>query len=175
MRPIFFSVILASVSLTGFCGGKDTKPNVEVKLRNGNEVSGEVISQSDTEVVLETSNGTLRIPILTISPESMKKNFEVSSNEAKQATIVNLEAKIKALERENQELRKELAKAKGSVSPQPPIEQTQPPKSLKEGVTSQLTYSISSSGKRHNSRCRFFDKAKSCEANAGTACKICGG
>jgi hypothetical protein len=36
-------------------------------------------------------------------------------------------------------------------------------------------YSISSTGKRHNSGCRFYNPAKPCGSGDGVACKICGG
>ena len=36
-------------------------------------------------------------------------------------------------------------------------------------------FSLSGSGIRHNSRCRYFNAAKSCQAGEGKACKLCGG
>jgi S1-C subfamily serine protease len=36
-------------------------------------------------------------------------------------------------------------------------------------------WSLSSSGTRHNSQCRFYDAAKSCTATDGKPCKTCGG
>jgi hypothetical protein len=36
-------------------------------------------------------------------------------------------------------------------------------------------WSLSSSGTRHNSQCRFYDAAKSCTAADGKPCKTCGG
>jgi hypothetical protein len=35
--------------------------------------------------------------------------------------------------------------------------------------------SLSSSGIRHNSGCRYFNPAKLCQPGEGTPCKICGG
>jgi hypothetical protein len=36
-------------------------------------------------------------------------------------------------------------------------------------------YSISSTGKRHNSGCRYYNPSKPCGSGDGAACKICGG
>ena len=38
-------------------------------------------------------------------------------------------------------------------------------------------YWLSTSGKRHNGKCRYFKKTKgvSCEEKDGVACKVCGG
>ena len=43
--------------------------------------------------------------------------------------------------------------------------------------SSKLSYTISSTGKRHNSNCRYFHSAKSrpCGPTSGVACKVCGG
>lgn len=36
-------------------------------------------------------------------------------------------------------------------------------------------WSLSSSGTRHNSKCRFYNAASPCQAGEGKACKVCGG
>ena len=36
-------------------------------------------------------------------------------------------------------------------------------------------YSISSTGKRHNAGCRYYNPSKPCSSGDGVACKICGG
>ncbi len=36
-------------------------------------------------------------------------------------------------------------------------------------------YSISSTGKRHNAGCRYYNPSKPCGSGDGTPCKICGG
>jgi len=36
-------------------------------------------------------------------------------------------------------------------------------------------YSISSTRKRHNSGCRYYNPSKPCGSGEGVACKICGG
>lgn len=36
-------------------------------------------------------------------------------------------------------------------------------------------WTISSTGKRHNSGCRYYGKGSACGPTAGVACKICGG
>ena len=36
-------------------------------------------------------------------------------------------------------------------------------------------YSMSSTGKRHNAGCRYYNPSKPCGSGDGVACKICGG
>jgi hypothetical protein len=38
-----------------------------------------------------------------------------------------------------------------------------------------LKYTISSTGKRHNSTCRYYGKGRPAGPNEGIPCKICGG
>ena len=39
-----------------------------------------------------------------------------------------------------------------------------------------LTYRLSKTGKRHNSKCRYYySKGRSCSKDEGVACKVCGG
>jgi S1-C subfamily serine protease len=57
------------------------------------------------------------------------------------------------------------------------IQETKPPIAGPSGTaTSAATgWSLSKSGTRHNSKCRYFNAANACQATDGTACKTCGG
>jgi len=57
--------------------------------------------------------------------------------------------------------------------PAPKITPTATGMPLPAGAAAQ--FSLSSSGLRHNNRCRYFNAAKLCPSNEGTPCKICGG
>lgn len=60
--------------------------------------------------------------------------------------------------------------AGGTTAPQ--TAGTQPPADGKPAVTG---WSLSSSGTRHNSNCRFYNAANACQAADGKPCKVCGG
>jgi hypothetical protein len=63
--------------------------------------------------------------------------------------------------------------------PEEPREQTQAEKDLAAiealGSNDKLSYTISSTGKRHNSTCRYYGKGRPAGPNEGIPCKICGG
>lgn len=84
------------------------------------------------------------------------------------------------LRRENQALRRLLAN-EGSqqvpitaVTPSPASSPINPAVSPASSPAQGTSWTISSTGKRHNNRCRYFG-GKSCGQNEGVACKVCGG
>lgn len=82
--------------------------------------------------------------------------------------VQRLKKENEILKKENQELRKLLATGGSpSVSPSAPAVKT------KAEATSKWT--ISSTGKRHNSSCRYYGTGRSGGPTDGVACKICGG
>ena len=93
------------------------------------------------------------------------------------AKIAELEATVESLRRDNAALREQLAQSQASSR--------NPSTSPASGVTGQpatskpaqsgLSYSKSSTGKRHNSNCRYYGSGSPCGPNDGIACKICGG
>jgi len=91
------------------------------------------------------------------------------------------------LRKENQQLRRLLAeKVEGNVAT-PPATPATPATNSISGVQTNQTYSetegqlthwfTTSSGKRHNSRCRYFKttEGRPCGPDEGKACKLCGG
>ena len=58
-------------------------------------------------------------------------------------------------------------------SPAPARPTSTVPSSLERSTES--GYSRSSTGKRHNSGCRYYDASKPCGPGDGVPCKICGG
>ena len=101
--------------------------------------------------------------------------------------IERLKKENELLRKENQDLRRLLGggsaaptspsvpqKTNPAGSPPPnsaPKSATQPPLVAPQSVK----WSLSSTGKRHNSSCRFFNAANPSAQNDGVACKICGG
>ena len=107
-----------------------------------------------------------------------------ATSEAFQAQLQNrvleLEGLIERLRIENTALRKKiLQQGADKVQPLTGARTAAPSGASSEtasGEAATVQYRISSSGKRHNSRCRYYDsKGRQGSASEGVACKICGG
>jgi hypothetical protein len=87
-------------------------------------------------------------------------------------SVAKLKQQIEQLKQENQQLREALAG--NEVSPTPTRTASQTTASQDQQLTHWLTIS---SGKRHNSTCRWYhnSRGRPCRADEGTPCKICGG
>jgi hypothetical protein len=181
-------VVLASCSfgVLGVAQSLDPpdKGTVEAKLVDGSTVKGVVTARSASEVSIRTEFGTLRIPAAKLTAESKKRLLAAPVSSADQeAAIAKLEARIAALEAENQDLRKRLVAAsqaapRTSVTPSSGLTPSTPSSVRRITPTTEgggLSYTISSTGKRHNSRCRYYGGGSPCGPNQGVACKICGG
>ena len=179
--------VFCSLTILGLAQSPDRTAEgiVEAKLLDGSSVKGVVMARSANEITLQTEIGTLRIPTTKLTAETKKRLLPLPTSTGDQeATIAKMEARIAALEAENQDLRKRLVAAtqaapRNGISPSTGITPTTPPSvrrvaPVDNGVGG-LTYSISSTGKRHNSRCRYFTSGTQCGPNQGVACKICGG
>ena len=84
-----------------------------------------------------------------------------------------------ALRKENQKLRRELVRQKVG---EPVIDMTSAVKKIdkeepQEKIIDDGGWWLSSQGKRHNSKCRYYKtgKGRSCGSGEGTPCKKCGG
>jgi hypothetical protein len=145
-----------------------------LKLNDGSVIKGEIspASPTATEVVVTTEFGVIRVPVDKISPESRKAAGVGQPLSAAQyeARISQLEAKVRDLEAENANLRRATTAAP-TARPQQFL--TQPTQGADS--SSGLSYSRSSTGKRHNSRCRYYTPGSPCGPSDGVPCKICGG
>ena len=146
-----------------------------IKLVSGDTMTGKVAGIKDDFVNLITDYGVVKIPVAKISEES-RKQLKVAP-ETETTTLRNrvteLEALVATLREENANFRK--SGAGGKPPAKSPSKETA--KTLATpGETTVLTYKLSSSGKRHNSRCRYFKSAgEACSAADGEPCKVCGG
>ena len=151
---------------------------VSLGLKDGSVLKGEVTSVSPLEVVVSTEFGIIRVPIQKLSEEAKKLigAGNPPSPVQYEARIAQLEARIKSLEGENAQLRKQ-----GATSPQSAVPRSSArpaslaPEPAPQPSAAGTSHSISSTGKRHNSGCRYFSSGKPCGASDGVACKICGG
>ena len=133
-------------------------------------IKGRVLSQSDDDVTVESSLGLLTIKKKDLTPES-RASLELpgTDNVAElRRRLFEQETVIEALRAENQALRAMLSQA--------PLT---PHQAVSSGAVAQQPggYWYSSTGKRHNSSCRYFGvgNGRPCSQQEGIACKICGG
>jgi len=146
-----------------------------VKLVSGEVMSGVVGAVKDGSLSLITEYGPVRIPIEKISPESKTMlgiSEEGASPPALVARVRELEELVVRLREENATLRR----AAGSTPAiQPAVSRVTPSPSATPSESG-MSYRISSTGKRHNSRCRYYSSnGRAGTANEGVACKVCGG
>lgn len=147
-----------------------------IKLVSGEMMTGTVGSVRDGSLSLTTEYGAVRIPVEKLSPETKTKlgiGVEVDA-ESLRVRIRELEDLVTRLREENATLRRGASPA---VQPEisggtAGVRSTPSAAATPEGGG----YKISSTGKRHNSRCRYFNSAgRAGSANEGVACKVCGG
>lgn len=153
----------------------DIPDSITIKLTSGETMTGKVGGIKEGSVSLVTDYGVVRIPVEKISEESRKKlNVQPESEDSKlKARVTELEALVATLREENAILRKKGATGTpGTPAAKPETAKTS---TADAGVTA-VTYQLSSSGKRHNSRCRYFKSSgEPCGPHDGEPCKVCGG
>lgn len=150
---------------------------VKLALVGGDSITGTVSGVKDGEVSVITDYGVIRVPVTKLTDDSRKMlGISADANVAQlEKRITELEALVERLRAENAQLRSQPAPAPSAILPL-----------TGGGGTSKVTpsqpaqaggYWISSTGKRHNARCRFFgtSKGRSGSATDGVACKVCGG
>ena len=155
--------------------GADTP--VEISLLDGSRIKGRVMSTTASEVTVMSDIGLLRIALDKLSPESRESIAQAAKpdTEALLRHIAELEAKITQLQQENESLRKQALAAPATTARPAGAQSLTPSGPAAPGASTSLQYSISSSGKRHNSGCRYFGSGKVCTPSEGVPCKICGG
>jgi hypothetical protein len=153
------------------------RESVKLALVGGDTITGMVSGVADGNVNVITDYGVIRVPVERLTDESRKKlGIKVDANVVQlQKRISELEGLVERLRAENAQLRRQPAPAPTTIQPL-----------TGGGKTNQVTptppveaggYWISSTGKRHNARCRFYatSKGRKGAASEGQACKVCGG
>jgi hypothetical protein len=177
LLPLLLATVLAA-----FCPLVAQQPDdakrepVKIGLVGGDSITGTVSGVKDGHVSVITDYGVIRVPVERLTDDSRKKlGITLDANVVQlQKRIAELEALVERLRAENAQLRRQPAPAPATVQP------------LTGGGTNKVTpsqpaqaggYWISSTGKRHNARCRFYgtSKGRSGSATEGVACKVCGG
>lgn len=147
---------------------------VTLKLVTGESMTGTMGDVRDGSVSLITDYGPVRVPVEKLSAET-KTKLGISDKvdvESLRKRVRELEDLVVRLREENANLR-QAAAARPVASESPATgASTRPSTPSSDG----LTYRMSSTGKRHNSRCRYYSsKGRDCGPSDGVACKICGG
>lgn len=150
---------------------------VKLSLVGGDSITGTVSGVKDGNVSVITDYGVIRVPVAKLTDESRKRlGISADANVAQlEKRIAELEALVERLRAENAQLRRQPAPTPAQIQPL-----------TGGGGTNKVTpnqpaqaggYWISSTGKRHNARCRFYgtSKGRSGSATDGVACKVCGG
>lgn len=151
----------------------------ELLLNDGSKIKGRVMSVSATEVTVMADFGVLRIELAKLTPETRTKLTEANKpdTDALLRRITELEARVSQLQQENEQLRRQVAT---NTTPAPtyrptPGVQSLTPSGGSSPATAGRQVSISSTGKRHNSGCRYYAGGRPCGPTDGIACKLCGG
>lgn len=172
MKSILLIIALLLCVLPAF--GADSP--IDLNLLDGSHIKGKVMSSNGTDLTVMSEFGVLRIALEKLTPESLQKVTQAVQPDTTSLLkrIAELEARVSQLQQENEALRRQAL-----TTPSPTV-RTSGISSLPTGTTvkpaaSGLQYTISSTGKRHNSHCRFFGTGRSCGPTDGVACKICGG
>jgi hypothetical protein len=168
MKYIKFQIMLLCLLATANICFSQTGA-AELNLTDGSKLRGRVISTSATEITLLSDFGLVRVPISKLTPES-QAGLSVATKpdvESLLRRIGELEARVAQLQQENDSLRRSPA----TQQPQGASVRSNTPQNSVEGTK----YTVSSTGKRHNSRCRYFGSGRPAGPNDGVPCKICGG
>ncbi len=134
------------------------------------------MSSNFSEVTVMSDLGVFRIPLEKLAPES-KKAITAGSKpdvDALLKRIAELEGKVSQLQQENETLRRQ-ALGSPAQSYRPSNASSFAPSATSPQPTVSGSYSLSTTGKRHNSGCRYFSSGRSCGSTDGIACKLCGG
>lgn len=164
-------LFVTSLSLQTF--GADP---TELSLLNGSKIKGRIMTATASEVTMMSDFGVLRLPLDKLTVESRAKVGEGAKPDAEAMArrIAELEAKVAQLQTENEALRAQSAAAPASTYRPNGMNSFSSGGTSPTGAMTQ-NHSISSTGKRHNSGCRYFGSGRACGPTDGIACKICGG
>jgi len=148
----------------------------ELSLLDGSKIKGRIMTATASEVTVMSDFGVLRLPLDKLTAESRAKVGEEAKpdTDAIARRIAELEAKVTQLQAENEALRAQRVATPAPTYRPSGANSLSSGGSTSTGAASQ-SHSLSSTGKRHNSNCRYFGTGRACSPSEGIACKICGG
>ena len=154
---------------------------ISLELSGGSVIKGDLISWNGQHSILKADFGAMTLRRDQLSQATIQRLELLSGDPQKLlARISELEATVESLRKDNAALRQQLQAATAAQSPQSGAgigRVAMPVNSFTSSVSAPtgLSYTISSTGKRHNSRCRYYGSGRPCGPTDGIPCKICGG
>jgi len=155
---------------------------VTLELKSGSTIKGELLKWDGEQATIKTDFGEFTLAKSQLSDQALSE-LAASTGDASalKAKITELQAMVESLRRDNAALRDQLA---GAVTrpAAPPVVPSIP--SGAAGFAAPVSaapagggYWISSTGKRHNANCRYYQTSKGRPGSPGegVACKVCGG
>ncbi|RBP41461.1 hypothetical protein DES53_107293 [Roseimicrobium gellanilyticum] len=177
MKAFVLPVFLLLLAIA--CLSAESTPT-ELSLNDGSRIKGRVMSVTASEVTVMADFGVLRIDLAKLTPESRAKLAEANKpdTEALLRRVAELEARVSQLQQENEQLRRQVVSVRStppSYRPSTSGVQSLTTSGGGSTATAGRAVSISSTGKRHNSGCRYYAGGRPCGPTDGIACKLCGG
>lgn len=177
MKTLLRSALPVFVFLI-FTTGKVLATPITLELSGGSNITGELIKWDGQNATIKAEFGEVVLKKEQISQKSLQ-NLALSSGDASalKARIAELESTVESLRRDNAALRQQLQATASNPVTAPRQTSTAITSQPAGGSATEAAYWISSTGKRHNSGCRYY---RNCQGRPGTAsegvaCKICGG
>ncbi len=155
---------------------------VTLELKSGSKIKGELIKWDGEQATVKADFGEVKLSKTQLSQEALSE-LALSSGDASalKAKITDLQSTVESLRRDNAALREQLAGA-AARPVAPPVAAPRPAGAMGFAAPAAAAptaggYWISSTGKRHNANCRYYQTSKGRPGSAaeGTPCKTCGG
>jgi hypothetical protein len=151
---------------------------ITLELSAGSVIKGDLVSWNGQQTVFRAEFGSMTFKRDQLNLATIQMLELLSGDPQKLlARISELEATVESLRKDNAALRQQLQTVADAPAAGISIEVTPRANSFTSGASTPtgLSYATSSTGKRHNSRCRYYGSGRPCGLTDGIPCKICGG
>jgi hypothetical protein len=152
---------------------------ISLELTGGSVIKGDLVSWNGQQAIVKADFGSLTFKREQLSQATLQRLDLLSGDPQKLvARITELEATVESLRRDNAALRQQLqaalaARTAPAPAPTLPVKAISSTSSSNPPASTGLSYTVSSTGKRHNSR--YYGSGRPAGPNEGIPCKICGG
>ena len=173
------AAVLLTLGLSIFDSGAAP---VTLELKSGSTIKGDLISWNGEQALIKAEFGEIKLSKAQLSTQALSE-LALSSGDASalKAKIRELQSMVDSLRRDNTALREQVAgaSARPVAAPASPLAPagTMGFAAPTAGAADSGGYWISSTGKRHNANCRYYQTSKGRPGSPGegVGCKICGG
>jgi hypothetical protein len=151
---------------------------ITLELSAGSVIKGDLVSWNGQQAVVKAEFGSMTFKRDQLNLATIQRLELLSGHPQKLlARISELQATVESLRKDNAALRQQLQIAAAAPAAEMSREVTPRANSFTSSVSAPtgLSYTISSTGKRHNSRCRYYGSGRACGPTDGVPCKICRG